>query len=528
MTIAVAGDFVVVSNSFDDARELWHLSFMRCISFLPLLLMAGCTMFKASAPLVAPAPPREARAAWVATVGNIDWPSKPGLSVDQQLAEMGAILDKAVELRLNILILQVRTSCDAFYASPYEPWSEFLTGKQGVAPSPYYDPLAAWVREAHARGIELHAWFNPFRAKVPDAKGPRSADHISQMHPDWVKGYGKFLWLDPGEEGARQHTLDVISDVVRRYDIDGVHIDDYFYPYPIQDDQKKEIDFPDDASFKAYQQSGGNLSRADWRRDNINRMIRRIYDRIKSIKPHVQFGISPFGIWQPDYPKGVKGFNQYEKLYADARLWLNQGWCDYFSPQLYWQVSSTGQPYKDLLTWWSEQNSFNRHLWPGNYTSRINNTEKSWQPAEILEQIEVTREVLPSDDRGNVHFSMVALLQNRRGMADALRDGPYAQSALVPSTTWVASGAPLAPRYDVISHPDGSISMAWRSGGDGVPWLWGVWVKTGQTWQFSTYPAGVDQVQIRPRAGQRVDAVTVGAVNRLGYITCGPVRSLGR
>lgn len=496
------------------------------LCILPLLLVTGCSIFKPAAPLVAPPPPREARAAWVATVNNIDWPSKPGLPVDQQLSEMRAILDKAVELRLNILILQVRTSCDAFYASPYEPWSEFLTGAQGLAPAPYYDPLAAWVREAHARGLELHAWFNPYRARVPDAKGPRSADHISQTHPAAVKEYGKFLWLDPGEPAAQQQTLNVITDVVRRYDIDGVHIDDYFYPYPIQDDQKKEIDFPDEPSWQAYVKSGGKLARADWRRDNINRMIRRIYDGVKNVKPHVQFGISPFGIWQPDNPPGVKGFNQHEKLYADAKLWLNQGWCDYFSPQLYWQISAPGQPYKDLLAWWSQQNSFNRHLWPGNYTSRINNTDKSWQPAEIVDQINATRELLPAEDRGNVHFSMIALLQNRRGIADALRDGPYAHHALVPATTWVESVPPAAPTFDITVLPGGTVRLDWRATTEDPVWQWGVWVKSGDDWRFSTYPAGVGQVQIVPAAGQRISAVTVGAVNRSGHITAAPVRAV--
>ena len=211
---------------------------------------------------VPPKPMREFRGVWVATVANMDWPSKPGLSTDEQQREMIAILDRARELKFNAIILQVRTSCDAFYPSELEPWSEYLTGQQGKAPEPFYDPLKMWIEQAHARGLELHAWFNPFRARHPAAT-TNAANHISKTHPEWVKQYGKYQWLDPGEPATREHTLRVIRDVVAKYDVDGVHFDDYFYPYP-----EKGEDFPDEASWQRYQKSGGKLSRADWRRSN--------------------------------------------------------------------------------------------------------------------------------------------------------------------------------------------------------------------------------------------------------------------
>src|SRR5688572_16637513 len=293
---------------------------------------------------------REFRAAWVATVGNIDWPSKKGLSAEEQQREAIAILDKTKEIGMNAVVFQIRTSADALYKSDLEPWSEFLTGEQGKDPG--YDPLAFWIEESHKRGLELHAWFNPFRAMYGGGKvETRSKDHIWNTNRDVVKVYGNMLWMDPGEPAAEKQSLNVFMDVVERYDVDGIHIDDYFYPYPVQDKEKNEVDFPDDPSWKRYQESGGKLSRHDWRRENINRMMKKIYEGTKKRKPWVRFGISPFGIWKPGYPQVVQGFNQYEKLYADAKLWLNKGWLDYWTPQLYWKLSAPAQPYEPLLNW---------------------------------------------------------------------------------------------------------------------------------------------------------------------------------
>ncbi|MEP6662905.1 MAG: family 10 glycosylhydrolase, partial [Verrucomicrobiota bacterium] len=216
---------------------------------------------------------REFRAAWVPSVGNSEWPSKRGLPVAEQKAELIAILDRAEKMNLNAIILQVRPACDALYASKIEPWSEYLTGAMGQAPSPFYDPLAFAVTEAHRRGLELHAWVNPFRARTKLAGSPISSNHVIKKHPGWIIDYGKYLWLDPGQKTAQDYSLSVILDIVNRYDIDGLHMDDYFYPYIEKDEAKKNIPFPDDASWQAYQAAGGKLSRGDWRRQNVNTLV---------------------------------------------------------------------------------------------------------------------------------------------------------------------------------------------------------------------------------------------------------------
>ena len=244
------------------------------------VLVAGCAQI-AKTPIaqtdtanLPPPTPREFRAAWVATVANIDWPSKKSLSVEQQKQEIIRIVERAKELKLNALIFQVRAAADALYPSALEPWSEYLTGEQGKMPDPYYDPLKMWVEESHKRGIELHAWFNPYRARHTSAKSPNAPMHIANTNPEIVKSYGGYLWMDPGEDAAAQRTLDVILDVVRRYDIDGVHVDDYFYPYPVNlpgSVPPVEQDFPDDPSWKRWVDLGGGLSRADWRRHFIGR-----------------------------------------------------------------------------------------------------------------------------------------------------------------------------------------------------------------------------------------------------------------
>jgi uncharacterized lipoprotein YddW (UPF0748 family) len=469
-----------------------------------------------------PAPPREFRAAWVATVANIDWPSKPGLSSAEQISEIHAILDQAEKLNLNAIVLQVRTTCDALYASPLEPWSEYLSGKQGVPPEPYYDPLATWVREAHQRGIELHAWFNPYRARHSGAKSPDAPTHVANTKPHIVRKFHKWEWLDPGEPEARKQTLDVIADVVRRYDIDGVHLDDYFYPYPdyYKDPQTKQAtltDFPDDPSWQRYQQAGGALSREDWRRENVNRMIQDIHTLIKANKPHVKFGISPFGIARPGMPETVKsGFDQYKTLYADAQLWLNKGWCDYWTPQLYWKIDGP-QPYVDLLTWWAGQNPWGRHLWPGNYISGLGGGPKAWGAQEIVDQINATREVV-GPYSGNVHFSMIAMMQNRAQLNDALLAGPYAQAALVPASPWLDNKPLAAPQVQAGVARDGSVQVSWELLDMEEASRWAVWVKYGDEWRFAVYPAHVRSVRIEPDPAnpREITAVTVASVDRTG------------
>jgi uncharacterized lipoprotein YddW (UPF0748 family) len=488
------------------------------LGLLPLLvLLAGCCPCLQKQPdsaALPPPPPREFRAAWVATVANIDWPSKPGLPVARQVAEINTILDKAREMNLNAIVLQVRTSCDAFYASPLEPWSEYLTGRQGLAPSPYYDPLATWVAEAHRRGIELHAWFNPYRARQSAAKGPDAPDHVANTNPDIVRKFGKYEWLDPGEPAAARQTLAVILDVVRRYDIDGVHLDDYFYPYPDYYKGTDLKDFPDDPSWQRYQQAGGKLARGDWRRDNVNRLMHAIYTGIKAEKPRVKFGVSPFGIARPGVPDTVKSkFDQYNTLYADTELWIKNGWCDYWTPQIYWKLESD-QPYADLLHWWAEQNTHHRHLWPGNYVSSVGTGEKKWPASEIVNQIQATRQTPTAT--GNVHFSMIAFLDNRGGLTDALEAGPYADPALVPASPWLDDQPPAAPDTQANVLADGSVQVSWEPRDMEDPWQWGVWARQDDQWQFHAYPGTMRSVRIIPREGASVTTISVAAVDRTG------------
>ncbi|HWL54946.1 MAG TPA: family 10 glycosylhydrolase [Chthoniobacteraceae bacterium] len=357
----------------------------------------------------------EFRAAWVASVYNIDWPSKAGLSTSQQQGELRRLLDRAASLNLNAILLQIRPESDALYASEREPWSRYLTGTQGRSPG--YDPLAFAIKEAHARGIELHAWFNPFRAAA-NAKNPVASNHVTRRHPEWVRRFGGQLWLDPGEPAAREYVIDIMVDVARRYPVDGIHIDDYFYPYP-----KKGHSFPDSATAARYRKG---RSLADWRRDNVNTFVRTMYSRVKAARPSAKIGISPFGIWRPGVPSTIEaGVDSYADLFADSRKWLAEGWCDYLAPQLYWSISPSKQSFAVLLEWWRQQ-SHGKPVWPGIATTRIGPNRSA---NEIVNQIALTRRGHRYGSPGHIHWSMKGLLENQGGIADKLRNGPYAKKA---------------------------------------------------------------------------------------------------
>ncbi|HET7565366.1 MAG TPA: family 10 glycosylhydrolase [Gemmatimonadaceae bacterium] len=464
-----------------------------------------------------PPVPREFRGVWVATVDNIDWPSKPGLSTWEQQVELLQILNKAVELHLNAVILQVRPAADALFDSRYEPWSEYLNGQMGAPPEPAWDPLAFAVEEAHKRGLELHAWFNPYRAYHPSEPAVFSTNHLSKTHPELVKRYGQYLWLDPGEPRVRQHVIRVITDVVRRYDIDGVHFDDYFYPYKEKDSTGKDIDFPDSASWTRYVKSGGTLSRDDWRRQNVNILIRDLYHAIKQEKPWVKFGISPFGIWRPGNPQQITGFDAYSQLYADSRKWLVNGWVDYFTPQLYWPITQSGQSFPVLLEWWVEQNAHKRNIWPGIFTSRVGATGSSaWPTSEILEQIRLTRKQPGAS--GVVHFSMKALMQNMGGISDSLRNDLYATQALVPASPWLDSHAPHKPRVTVaVDSITGGTVMRMRPAPNEKAWLWVVRARFDTTWTIAILPGWQRaHVLARDATSPTPDEVALSAVDRVG------------
>ena len=394
---------------------------MKRILLLAVLLSASCQTERppVQSPVQTPKPVarKEFRGVFVATVANIDWPSKPGLSTAQQQAELIRLLDLAVKTRLTAVLLQVRPAGDVLYASPNEPWSEFLTGKMGRAPQPLYDPLAFAIIEAHRRGLELHAWVNPFRASHPKATGPVAANHISRTRPDWVRTYGKYRWIDPGEPAAVDYVLGVIRDIVRRYDVDGLVLDDYFYPYP-----EGNAEFPDAAT---YRRTKTKFSVEDWRRDNINQFVRRLYTDVKQIKPAVRVGISPFGIWRSGIPAGIRGSGAFDTTFADSRLWLANGWVDYLAPQLYWPIDAREQSFPVLLNWWATQNPRHRELYPALYTSRIaDGTPQSWSASELVNQIALTQ-TTPGVS-GYIHFSARALLEDRDGITSRLRVAPTA------------------------------------------------------------------------------------------------------
>ncbi len=356
---------------------------------------------------------REFRGAWVSSVFNIDWPSKPGLSATTQKAELLAILNRAKELNLTAILLQVRPASDALYASRIEPWSAFLTGTQGEANG--YDPLAFAVKEAHERGLELHAWINPFRAAT-SATGKLAPNHIVRTNPEWIRKEGKLLWTDPGVPAAREHVLRVVLDIVRRYAVDGVHIDDYFYPYP----SKGGKDFDDDRSWTQFGIATG-MTRGDWRRDNINKFVEQLYTRVKAERASVKVGISPFGIYRPHVPSTIEaGVDAYASLYCDAKLWLERGWCDYLAPQLYWSIDPPAQSFPVLLNWWREQSKMGRPVWPGIASTRIGEKRSA---REIANQIALTRKGTQSP--GHIHWNMKSLMQNRGGIADLLKGEVY-------------------------------------------------------------------------------------------------------
>lgn len=431
------------------------------LTLLVIASIAACSASKKSAPpqaataspIPGPKAAREFRAAWVATVANINWPSKPGIPVDQQKKEAIALLDYLKTNNFNAVIFQVRPQADALYQSALEPWSYYLTGTQGKAPIPFYDPLQFWVEEAHDRGIELHVWLNPYRAHHT-VGGEVTDSSIVKKKPELVLKLkqGNYWWFDPALKGTQDHSAAVVMDIVKRYDIDGVHFDDYFYPYP---EYNEGADFPDSVSYAAYRASGGKLDRGDYRRNAVNTFIERLYKEIKAEKKHVKFGLSPFGIWRPGYPEYVAGFDQYSVLYADAKLWLNKGWIDYFSPQLYWPISRLQQSFPILLNWWAGENTEQRHLWPG---MNVGTDTSIRNVNEIIGQILTTRAIVPNSV-GAIHWSISQLTQSP-SMTRGIINGPYKQQALIPASPWLDNKAPMAPAV-TIDQLGASLKVSW-------------------------------------------------------------------
>jgi uncharacterized lipoprotein YddW (UPF0748 family) len=404
-------------------------------------------------------PNYEFRAVWISTVDNIDWPGSRFASVAEQKAQFIKLLDFHAANGMNAVIVQVRPAADAVYASKYEPWSEFLTGKQGQAPSPYYDPLTFMIEETHRRGMEFHAWLNPYRAVFNLKNSSVAANHITRTHPEWFlvygnkkEGYRKLF--NPGLPEVMQHTVKVVKDIVERYAIDAIHMDDYFYPYRIAG-----VEFPDQ---KTYEKYGKGMKKEDWRRSNCDSIIRMIHQVIRTTKRNVKFGISPFGVWRnkSQDPMGSDtrgGQTNYDDLYADILLWLQKGWIDYVVPQLYWERGHRLVDYDILLKWWNDH-SYGRQLFIGHGMYRAGSNSAWRDKNEIPNQIKQTRQYLTT--QGSVYFSSRSFAGNPNGWNDSLRNNYYHYPALVPPMSWIDNSVPTTPLIE--KEPNNMVKLVYK------------------------------------------------------------------
>jgi len=404
-------------------------------------------------------PKRELRGVWVSTVVNIDWPSKPGLSADIQKQELLRLLDAHQRAGINAIFLQVRPSADAIYAKGKELWSRFLTGRQGYAPSPMYDPLEFAIQEAHNRGMELHAWFNPYRATFDLNETNVSPGHITKQHPEWFFTYAGKKLFNPGIPEVQQYIVEVIMAVVRNYDIDGVHFDDYFYPYPVGGQS-----IPDSKTFTNYGRGFATID--DWRRDNVNKLIETLADSIHQEKKYVKFGVSPFGIWQnkKQHPEGSEtaGLSGYGQLYADARAWLQNGWVDYINPQIYFPFNYRAAAFETLIGWWGA-NAYGKHVYVGQAAYKAASNTEGWRDrSQLPNQIRYLRK--NPNVQGSVYFSSKSLVNNLGGFRDSLQYNFYRYKSLPPTMPWIDSIPPLAPT-DLVFHNlnAGGISLRWNA-----------------------------------------------------------------
>jgi uncharacterized lipoprotein YddW (UPF0748 family) len=364
----------------------------------------------------------EFRGVWVATVDNIDWPSRGNYNSDSQKVEFINLLNMHQANGINAMIVQIRPATDAFYPSPYEPWSEWLTGKQGQPPTPYYDPLAFMIAETHKRGMEFHAWMNPYRAVFNIAKTQVAATHITRLHPNWFLNYGDKKYFDPGNKEVQQYVTNMVKDVVSRYDVDAIHFDDYFYPYRITGKE-----FPDDEKYKQY---ANGLSKDDWRRSNTDSIIVMLYRAIKSQNKNCQFGISPFGVWRNIEKDSINGSNtragqtNYDDLYADILLWLKNDWIDYVAPQIYWEFEQKNAPYKTVLDWWSTH-TYGKNCYIGLGIYKANSNTFWKDKTQLPRQIEALRNT--PNINGMIFFSSKSFNNNPNGWSDSLRLNYFAQ-----------------------------------------------------------------------------------------------------
>lgn len=441
------------TNTFiiQQVQMMFKLTFYALISILILpITLAAQNISKI-------APKREFRGVWVATVSNIDWPSKPGLSVDKQKQELIGLLEQHKANGMNAIILQVRPAADAFYSKSREPWSQWLMGKQGIAPSPGYDPLAFAIKEAHFRGMELHAWFNPYRATM-SVNTLTHEDHMTRKRPDLFFTYAGKKQFDPGIPEVREYIVQVILDVVNGYDIDGIHFDDYFYPYPVAGQK-----INDGATFNKYPNGFTDIN--DWRRNNVDLLIEQLDDSIHHYKKHVKFGISPFGIWRnsKEDPEGsaTNGLSNYTELFADSRKWVKEGWVDYINPQVYFSFTRKAAPFGTLVDWWSN-NAYGRHLYIGQAAYLMNQKmEAAWrEPDQIPNQVRYIRK--NNRVQGSIYFSSKSFSTIARAAGDSLRNDLYKYPALPPQMPWLDHVVPNKPEQLSAEALNDGIHLKWQ------------------------------------------------------------------
>lgn len=392
------------------------------------------------------------RAEWIAGVENIDWPSSPDLDAQQQQAELVDLYDEAVENGLNAVFVQIRPTADAFWPSAHEPWSEWLTGEQGTDPG--YDPLEFAVEEAHDRNLEFHGWFNPYRVAMHDDPDELVPDHPARENPDWVFPYGGQLYYDPGIPEVREFVQDAMMHAVENYDMDGAHFDDYFYPYPVDGEE-----IPDEDTFAEH---GGEFDDIEeWRRDNVNMLIEEFGDRVTEAKPHVKFGVSPFGIWRnaSSDPDGsdTAGLESYDEIYADTRTWVLQEWVDYINPQVYWEIGLEAADYAELVPWWADVvNETDVHLYIGQAAYKVG--DPGWEDPTQLSQHLTFNEDYPEVD-GDVYFSATSLRTNAAEAMEIVVEDHYSHPALVPVHEGLGGEAPADPNVRAGTHDDGGTEL---------------------------------------------------------------------
>lgn len=375
------------------------------------------------------APKREMRGVWIATVANIDWPTSGNDSFQKQQHDFIQILDFYHQRNFNAVFVQIRAAGDAFYPSSLAPWSKFLTGKEGQAPRTSLDPLQWMIQAAHERGMEFHAWLNPYRAAFNLNTDELSPSHDYFRHPDWMIAYGSKRYYNPGLPAVQDHIAKIVREIITKYEVDGIHFDDYFYPYKI-----KGQDFDDQQAYRLY---GNGLSLADWRRQNVNQLIQKTHQVIQEEKPWLSFGVSPFGVWRnasqdPNGSDTQAGQTNYDDLYADPLVWIKNGWVDYLAPQVYWSMDYGPASYRTLLHWWAKHASqVPIYIGNGSYKVR-DDSDEAWKSTfELPNQVAYARTV-PGVE-GNVFFRARSLMGNNRDVANLLLQNVYAQPALPPS-----------------------------------------------------------------------------------------------